>query len=128
MRDLFKRYRDVQLATLVDAPPEGGGWLHEIKYDGYRLLAFLDEREVRLITRNRNDWTVRFPSIQASVRGLKARSAVLDLEAAMVEPSGRTDFHGLQQALGEVGDSTAIVGRAGLPRMQLQVQPGLRRR
>jgi bifunctional non-homologous end joining protein LigD len=81
-----------------------------IKYDGYRLLAFLDEREVRLITRNRNDWTVRFPSIQASVRGLKARSAVLDLEAAMVEPSGRTDFHGLQQALGEVGDSTAIVG------------------
>jgi bifunctional non-homologous end joining protein LigD len=112
MRDLFKRYRAVQLATLVDAPPEGDGWLHEIKYDGYRLLAFLHHREIRLFTRNRNDWTVRFPSIQASVGRLKARSAVLDVEAAIVEPSGRTDFHALQQALSELGDSSAIVAYA----------------
>jgi bifunctional non-homologous end joining protein LigD len=112
MQDLFERYPDLQLATLVEAPPEGDGWLHEIKYDAYRLLAFLDDRKVRLLTRNRNDWTVRFPSIQASVGRLKARSAVLDVEAAIVEPTGRTDFHALQQALSEFGDSRAIVGYA----------------
>jgi bifunctional non-homologous end joining protein LigD len=112
MRDLFRRYRDLQLASLVDAPPEGDGWLHEIKYDRYRLLAFLDDGEVRLFTRKRNDWTGRFPSIQTSMRKLKARSAVLDLEVAIVEPNGRTDFHALQQALSEFGDTGAIVGYA----------------
>ena len=61
MNELIKRYGEVQLATLVETPPAGRGWLHEIKFDGYRLLAFLEEAKVKLLTRNRNDWTDRFP-------------------------------------------------------------------
>jgi ATP-dependent DNA ligase len=85
----------------VEAPPEGGGWLHEIKFDGSRLLAFREEAKVKLYTRNRNDWTERFPSIRDAVARLTARSAVLDLEAVILEPSGQTSFHALQQALGD---------------------------
>ena len=92
MNELIKRYGEVQLATLVEAPPADGGWLHEIKFDGYRLLAFLEATKVKLLTRNRNDWTDRFPSIRDSVAQLKAQSAVLDLEAVILEPSGGPAF------------------------------------
>ena len=68
MEELVTRYSQVQLATLVDAPPEGDQWLHEIKYDGYRLLAFLEQDDVKLYTRNGNDWTHRFPAVRASSR------------------------------------------------------------
>lgn len=93
----------------MDAPPGGGGWLHEIKFDGYRLLAFLEETQLKLFTRNRNDWTERFPSIRDSVARLKAQSAVLDLEAVILQPSGVTSFQALQQALGDGGKSAAII-------------------
>ena len=72
MEELVRRYSQVQLATLVDAPPEGGQWLHEIKYDGYRLLAFLEQDDVKLYTRNGNDWTRRFPAVRASIAQVKA--------------------------------------------------------
>jgi bifunctional non-homologous end joining protein LigD len=90
MEELVRRYSQVQLATLVDAPPEGGQWLHEIKYDGYRLLAFLEQDDVKLYTRNGNDWTRRFPAVRASVAQVKDRSAVLDMEAVVTEASERT--------------------------------------
>jgi hypothetical protein len=77
---LMADYPEVELATLVDAPPEGEQWLHELKFDGYRLLAFLADGEVRLRTRNGNDWTRKFPSLYASVAKLKAKSVVLDLK------------------------------------------------
>jgi bifunctional non-homologous end joining protein LigD len=81
---LMNKYPDVQLATLVDVPPEGDQWLlHEIKFDGYRLLAFLSKGQVRLQTRNGNDWTYKRPSIYASVAKLKANTAVLDMEAVL---------------------------------------------
>ena len=70
---LLKEYSAVQLATLVDRPPEGDQWLHEIKFDGYRLLAFLADGTARLITRNGNDWTRKFPAIFASVAKTKSR-------------------------------------------------------
>ena len=53
---LVERYPEVQLATLVDAPPQGANWLHEIKFDGYRLLGFLSKGAARLRTRNGKDW------------------------------------------------------------------------
>lgn len=109
MKDLIDRYHEVQLATLVSRPPEGAEWLHEIKFDGYRLIAFLEGKTVKLFTRNGNDWTASFPSIRNSVAQLRARSAVLDLEAVIVEPSGRTSFNALQQALGEGGRRDAII-------------------
>jgi bifunctional non-homologous end joining protein LigD len=79
MNELLKRYGEVQLATLVDVPSEGGDWLHEIKFDGYWLLAFLEKAQIKLFTRKRNDWTARFPSIRDSVARLKVQSAVLDI-------------------------------------------------
>jgi bifunctional non-homologous end joining protein LigD len=109
MEELVTRYSQVQLATLADAPPEGGQWLHEIKYDGYRLLAFLEQDDVKLYTRNGNDWTRRFPAVRASIAQVKASSAVLDMEAVVTEPSGRTSFHALQQSLGNNGNSAAII-------------------
>ena len=52
-----------QLAVLAEHPPEGEGWLHEIKFDGYRMLAHLKDGKVTLLTRNGHDWTAKFPSI-----------------------------------------------------------------
>ena len=52
-----------KLATLVEAAPDGPEWLHEIKYDGYRLLARIEKGKARLITRNGLDWTTKFPAL-----------------------------------------------------------------
>lgn len=108
LRALMDEYSDVQLATLVDAPPEGDQWLHEIKFDGYRLLAFCSKGEVRLRTRNGNDWTAKFPSLVAALAELKAKSAVLDMEAVLLDGTGKSSFQALQHALGEGGHREAI--------------------
>jgi bifunctional non-homologous end joining protein LigD len=109
---LMEKYPDVQLATLVTAPHEGERWVHEIKLDGYRLLAFLADCDVRLRTRNGNDWTRKFPSIFASVAKLKANTAVLDMEATVTDGGGKTSFQAIQHALGEGGNAQAIEGYA----------------
>jgi bifunctional non-homologous end joining protein LigD len=85
-----------QLATLAAAAPAGEEWLHEIKYDGYRLLAWVDGRSVRLVTRNRKDWTDRFPAIVHALAGLGLRGALLDGEAAVEVAGGITSFQALQ--------------------------------
>jgi bifunctional non-homologous end joining protein LigD len=88
-----------QLATLVDAPPKGAEWLHEMKFDGYRILARLQDGRARLLSRNGKDWTAHFPTVAAAVEGLPARTALLDGEVAIVLPSGMTSFQALQNAL-----------------------------
>jgi bifunctional non-homologous end joining protein LigD len=100
---LLRKYHGAELATFVDAPPAGDQWLHEIKLDGYRLLAFLAVGAVRLVTRNGNDWTAKFPSISGSVGKLKAKQAVLDMEAVVVDAAGKSSFQAMQRALGEGG-------------------------
>lgn len=85
-----------QLAQLVKDPPLGDAWLHELKFDGYRIGAFIDRRDVRLISRNQNDWTDRFPALRAALRGLPVRQAFVDGEAAVVQADGRTSFQALQ--------------------------------
>ncbi len=105
---LMARYSEVQLATLADAPPQGDEWVHEIKFDGYRLLGFCANGEVRLRTRNGNDWTRKFPAIHSELAKLKVNSAVLDMEAVVVERSGKTSFQALQQALGEGGNAQSV--------------------
>jgi bifunctional non-homologous end joining protein LigD len=107
---LMSRYPDVELATLVDAPPEGDDWLHEIKFDGYRILAYIAGGEVRLRTRNGNDWTHRFPSLLAALARLKVKAAVLDMEAVVLDSSGRTSFQAMQRALGQGGEPASISG------------------
>ena len=108
MSKLMADYPDVELATLADAPPEGEEWVHEIKFDGYRLLGFLTDGEVRLRTRNGNDWTRKFPSLSSSIGKLKAKSAVLDMEAVVLDKAGKSNFQAMQHALGEKGSPQSI--------------------
>ncbi len=112
LQSLVRQYPSVQLATLVDKPPQGEQWLHEIKFDGYRLLGFLAGGDVQLRTRNGNDWTHKFPAIAAAMEKLKAKSAVVDMEAIVQDAQGRSSFQGLQNALGDGGNANAIIAYA----------------
>jgi bifunctional non-homologous end joining protein LigD len=87
-----------ELATLVATPPEGEAWLHELKYDGYRIGCRVDRGAVRLLSRNGKDWTARFPSVRDAAARLGARTALLDGEVTVVLPNGRTSFQALQNA------------------------------
>ncbi|HLG58602.1 MAG TPA: non-homologous end-joining DNA ligase [Vicinamibacterales bacterium] len=89
---------DPQLATLVKEPPSGDRWIHEIKYDGYRIGCVIGKGRVRLISRNGKDWTSVFPEIAEAAKKLKVDEALLDGEVAMVMPDGKTSFEALQQA------------------------------
>jgi len=103
------QYPEVQLATLVDEAPEGDKWVHEVKFDGYRLLGFVAGGEARLRTRNGNDWTGSFPAIAASLQKLRAVDAVLDMEAVILDAEGKSGFQALQAALGDGGKLDLIV-------------------
>jgi ATP-dependent DNA ligase len=81
-----------QLTKLVDQPPEGPEWLHEIKFDGYRMHARLDRGAVRLLTRTGLDWTHKYPAIAVAVASLPARQAYLDGELCGVRSDGTTSF------------------------------------
>ncbi len=87
------------LATLRSVAPSGEGWVHEIKFDGYRIQARLDHGEVRLLTRKGLDWTEKFPNIAAAVAKLPARTALIDGEIVVEDESGISSFSGLQAAL-----------------------------
>ena len=87
------------LAILRDAPPRGKDWLHEIKYDGYRIEARLDHGRVRLLTRNEQDWTHRFKPIAAAVAALPAETALLDGELVVENDKGASNFSLLQTDL-----------------------------
>ena len=95
------RRLEPQLATLVDAPPHAGGWLHEMKLDGYRLLCVVDRGRVKLLTRRGNDWTDRFAVIAGDADGFDGHTLVLDGEAVVLDAEGRPDFQALQNAMGD---------------------------
>jgi bifunctional non-homologous end joining protein LigD len=84
-----------QLATPVTDPPAGDEWLHEMKFDGYRILSRIEKGRVRLVSRNGKDWTERFTAIADALGGLAER-AVLDGEVAVLLPGGNTSFQALQ--------------------------------
>ncbi|WP_437202889.1 DNA ligase D [Planctomicrobium sp. SH664] len=88
-----------QLATLVSSAPSGDDWLHEMKFDGYRLLAFLSGNKVQLITRNGNDWTNQFPSVREALRQLDLKEGILDGEVVLLRENGVPDFQRLQNAI-----------------------------
>jgi len=85
-----------QLATLVTAAPAGDGWLHEQKFDGYRIGLRKDGDSVSLWSRRGNDWTNEFRSVTAAGLALAARRTLLDGEVAVLLPSGLTSFQALQ--------------------------------
>jgi bifunctional non-homologous end joining protein LigD len=76
----------------VNTPPTGHGWVHEIKHDGFRILARRGERHVRLFTRNGYDFTTCFPKITAAVAALPLQSCVIDGEAIVVDKGGLSVF------------------------------------
>jgi len=80
------------LPSPAKAPPSGPGWLHEIKHDGFRILARKDAAGVRLITRNGNDFTDRFPFIATALKSLPVRSCVIDGEAIVCDENGLAVF------------------------------------
>lgn len=95
------------LATLASEPPAGPSWIHEIKFDGYRLEARIADGRVRLLTRTGLDWTARFPALAKALGGLKVQSAILDGEAVVEDERGATSFVKLLEAL-EAGRSEAM--------------------
>jgi bifunctional non-homologous end joining protein LigD len=97
VRGPMPRTQPLALAMVVEAPPAGDEWLHEIKHDGYRIVARIEEGEVRLISRNGKDWTKEFPQVARGVGRLPAGTALLDGEVAAVLPNGATSFQALQR-------------------------------
>jgi len=88
-----------QLCTSVEDPPDGEDWISEIKFDGYRLLARVEGRAVRLVTRNGHDWADRLPAVAKAVARLDVKSAVVDGELVALRPDGASSFPDLQAAL-----------------------------
>jgi bifunctional non-homologous end joining protein LigD len=90
-----------QLATLVKEPPSGDEWLHELKFDGYRMLCRIDRGRVTVWSRNGKDWTEKFQNVVEAVKSLKTTSAILDGEIVIVDAQGRSSFQKLQRAMGK---------------------------
>ena len=90
-----------QLATLVDAVPQGASWLHEIKFDGYRVLCRIENRRATFLTREGHDWTRRFDFLTGAALALPAHEALLDGEVVALRADGSTDFQLLQNSLKE---------------------------
>ena len=97
-----------ELATLVDDAPRGDGWLHEIKFDGYRALARLETGRVRLLTRRGNDWTKKFQSVAEALKELPVNQALIDGEIVVLKENGASSFEALQQALSRGDDSQML--------------------
>jgi len=92
---------DAELALLVDEAPAGEGWLHEIKFDGYRMLCRVAEGKCRIYSRNGKEWTEPFATIADAVARLPVESAWIDGEIVVLDARGHTSFQSLQNFLSE---------------------------
>jgi bifunctional non-homologous end joining protein LigD len=97
-----------QLATLATSVPAGDDWLHEIKFDGYRMIARIERRKAQLFSRNGKDWSDKFPSVIAALAELGLDNAVLDGEVVHLLANGLSSFSALKQDLSD-GDTSKIV-------------------
>jgi bifunctional non-homologous end joining protein LigD len=89
---------DPELPTPIDRPPDGPDWIHEVKYDGYRILGWVSKGRVRLLSRRGNDWSANFPAVAAALARLPVERALLDGEVVARGPDGRISFQNLQNA------------------------------
>jgi DNA ligase D-like protein (predicted ligase) len=87
-----------QLCNLVENAPTGDQWVHEVKFDGYRMAARIDRGKVQLLTRSGLDWTAKYPATAAALAKLTVKTAYLDGELCGVRPYGVTSFELMQQA------------------------------
>lgn len=98
-----------QLATLVDAPPQDAAhWVWELKFDGYRILARLDNGAAQLFTRNGNDWTAKMPQLAKALAALPLTDGWIDGEVLVLNAKGVPDFQSLQNAF-DGSDTKALV-------------------
>ncbi|MGA8215199.1 MAG: non-homologous end-joining DNA ligase [Candidatus Sulfotelmatobacter sp.] len=88
------------LATPVDVAFDGAEWLFEIKWDGYRAIAFIDDGKLRLVSRNQNELTERFPELKDLPKLVRTKSAILDGEVVALDEQGRASFSLMQQRTG----------------------------
>jgi hypothetical protein len=89
------------LPSPADKPPSGTNWIHEIKHDGYRLMARRDPVGIRLLTRNGNDWSARFPLVVEAVNHLTVRSCLIDGEVVCCDERGLATFQLLRHRRNE---------------------------
>lgn len=109
----MRRTLPVKLAEprLVKAPPEGEGWQHEIKFDGWRILALRDERGIRLYSRQGRDWTDRLSELSDELASIPSRDWIVDAELVALRADGGCDFYGLQREMRKKHPSPALVLR-----------------
>jgi bifunctional non-homologous end joining protein LigD len=91
------RFIEPCLPSPAECPPSGSNWIHEIKHDGYRLMARRDPIGIRLLTRNGHDWSPRYPLIVEAVNQLKVRSCLIDGEAVCCDEHGLAVFSKLRR-------------------------------
>lgn len=122
-----------QLLSRASTPPNGEGWIHEIKYDGFRLMARIDSGRALLVSRPGADWTARLPEVADALRSLPAENCSLDGELVYLTEEGFPDFEALQRATRksdsvrlyyQVFDLLDLDGRAltGLPLLERKQQ------
>ncbi|NUP11462.1 MAG: hypothetical protein HOW73_35905 [Polyangiaceae bacterium] len=104
----FPPFVEPQLATLVSTAPEGDMWLHEMKFDGYRILMRIEGDDVRLFTRRGNDWTGGMPSLAKAAAELPVEDAMFDGEVVALRSDGVSDFQLLQNTLSSRGESKLV--------------------
>jgi len=104
------------LASVIEKPFDDPNWLFEIKWDGYRAVSFIENDKVRLVSRNQNDLTGRYPELQALPKFLNAESAILDGEVVVLDEHGRPSFSLMQQRTG-----IRSHGRQAAPRSELPI-------
>jgi bifunctional non-homologous end joining protein LigD len=109
--------------TLVRAPPAGPGWLHEMKHDGYRLLASKAADRITLWSRYGTDFTDKLPGITEAVRSLPVDTALLDGEAVVFRPDGHSDFAALRSKRGGEQASFVAFDLLGLKADDLREHP-----
>lgn len=88
-----------RLNVQLDEPPHGDEWLHEVKFDGYRIVALKNGKSVRLLSRNHNDWTDKFPNVVEAIKTLPLKQVIFDGEVVVLDENNRSNFQCLQNAL-----------------------------
>ncbi|MBA2650026.1 MAG: DNA ligase D [Legionella sp.] len=97
--EAFPQIIHPQLATLVNKAPEGDAWLHEIKFDGYRILAFIENKKVILRSRNNIEWTKELLPVAHALEKVTSKNLILDGEVVLLDEQGKSDFQLLQNTI-----------------------------
>ncbi|MBZ9859711.1 RNA ligase family protein [Mesorhizobium sp. CA12] len=84
---------------LVEQPPAGVGWSHEVKFDGYRTQVIKDAEGIRLFTKSGIDWTAKYKPLAAEAQGIEAASFIIEGETIVINEAGLSDFHALRSAI-----------------------------